>query len=168
MHEYSELPDRGDHPNVRFRIFNWLSIVNHLGGTLANRQIKTVGLSWPQFTMLTHFSHFPREYKTVMGISRAMQQNQPAVSKTVRALVEAGLVREEQSETDARSRRLYLTEKGLARQREAVGLLVPHLEDIFSSWEEQELQALFTQLDRLREWLDRHRVTPIRRGRGNT
>jgi DNA-binding MarR family transcriptional regulator len=76
-------------PELSFRILNWIGIINQLSVTLANSRLADHGLPWPQFLLLNHFSHRPDEAKTVTGIAQAMQQNQPAVSKTVQAMVAA-------------------------------------------------------------------------------
>ena len=144
-------------PDLSFRILTWIGIINQLSVTKANRLLGDLGLPWPQFQLLNHFSHRPDEAKTVMSIAQAMQQNQPAVSKTVKAMVQAGLLREAPAPGDGRSKLLYLTERGRATHGGAVEALMPTLREAFAGWTDDDKHALMAGLDRLKLWFDDNR-----------
>ena len=78
-------------PPLRFRILNWIAIIDQLAGTRANRRLQRLDLPLPQFVLLTHFSARPGRQQTLTALARAMQQPQPATTKTVQKLVAAGL-----------------------------------------------------------------------------
>lgn len=144
-------------PPLAFRIVNWIGIIDQLTTTEANRVLKPLGLQMSQFVLLNHLSRRPDEPRTVGAIARALQQQQPAVTKTVQKLVDKGWIRERSSETDGRSKLLTLTAAGLARHRAAIAALVPGVERAFAGWSERDQRTLFALLDRLKAWLDEDR-----------
>lgn len=147
----------GERPDQRFRIINWIGIIDQLATTSANRILRSHDLPLPQFVMLNHFSHRPDEARTVAGIARAMQQLLPAVTKTTQKLVAKGYLREAQNCEDARSKLLFLTARGAAAHRRAIAALVPALEPAFAGWSADDLDRFWAYLDRLKIWLDNNR-----------
>jgi len=144
-------------PALGFRIVNWIGIIEQLARNKANRELAETGLPWNQFILLNHFSHRPAEGKTVTGVARAMQQQQPGVTKTMKAMVDAGLLRHEPDPGDGRIKRHFITDFGKHRHREAVKCILPGIGWLFQDWTEDEMTKLFGQLDRLKVRLDDNR-----------
>jgi DNA-binding MarR family transcriptional regulator len=142
---------------LAFRIVNWVGIIDQLATTEANRVLKPHGLQMSQFVLLNHLSRRPDEPRSVGAIARALQQQQPAVTKTVQKLVDKGWLRERTSDSDGRSKLLTMTPSGIARHRQAIAALGPSLERAFADWSERDLRTLFALLDRLKVWLDEDR-----------
>ena len=140
-----------------FRTMAWIGIVEQLARTMAERTLKEVGLSYAEFSMLTHFSHGHPPEKTVTGIAADMQQTQPTVTKTVQKLVAKGLLRAAPNAADGRSRLLTLSAKGSQLHARAVTRLGPAIARALDGWSEEELASFFRQLDRLKIWLDANR-----------
>lgn len=140
-----------------YRILNWVGIIEQLARNRANREMADIGLPWPQFVLLSHFSHRPEEGKTVTAVARAMQQQQPAATKTLQAMVAAGLMRVEPDARDRRIKHHFVTEKGRSIHAAAVAQLGPLLDAAFSDWTETEMAETFSHLDRLKVWLDENR-----------
>jgi len=153
------MADRGDTEAeaLGYRIVNWIGIIEQLARTKANRSMVEIDLPWPQFQLLNHFSHRPAEGKTVTGVARAMQQLQPATTKTMKAMVAAGLLRVEVDARDGRLKHHFLTELGIERHRAAVKRLSPQIRELFDGWTPEEMKTLFDKLDRLKIWLDDNR-----------
>lgn len=147
----------GGAPDRRFRIVNWIGIIDQLASTKANRALRDHDLPLPQFVMLNHFSHRPDEGKTVGGIARAMQQLPPAVTKTTQKLVAKGYLREAPSADDARSKLLFLTARGKAAHGKAIAALLPELAPAFADWVPADLERFWQYLDKLKVWFDRNR-----------
>jgi DNA-binding MarR family transcriptional regulator len=104
--------------------------------------------------MLNHFSHRPVEAKTVTSVASALQQPQPGVTKTVQKLVARKFLKADPAPGDGRSKLLTITPKGLEIHARAVTAFVPQFADVFSGWEDAEMETLARQLDRLKVWLD--------------
>lgn len=141
----------------RFKILNWIGIVDQLATTKANRLLDAIGLPMPQFIVLNHFSHRPHEPRTVTGIAAAFQQPQPGMSKTIQKLVERGYLRAEADASDGRVKQLMLTPEGQAAHMAARECLAPDIAATFAGWDSSELETLLRLLDRLRVHLDTHR-----------
>lgn len=141
----------------RFRILNWIGIIDQLATTHANRLLAESDLPFPQFVMLNHFHHRPDEGKTVTGIAAAFQQPQPGISKTIQKLVAKGFLERRPDPGDGRVRRLYLSAAGRRAHGTALAQFEPALQRIFSGWSAAELTRLSADLERLRTWLDTNR-----------
>ena len=141
----------------RFRILNWIGIVDQLAMTRANRVLEAIGLPMPQFVVLNHFSHRPHEPRTVTGVAKAFQQPQPGMTKTIQKLVERGYLRIEADSGDRRVKQLWLTPAGIAAHEAARERLAPDIAATFAGWDAHELDTLLRLLDRLRIHLDTHR-----------
>ncbi len=137
-----------------WQIFNWIGIINQLSTTRASRSLAELNLSMTQFIMLNHFSHRPQEAKTVTGVASALQQPQPGVTKIVQKLVSRKFLRADPAPGDGRSKLLMITPKGLEMHARAIAAFVPRFSDVFSGWEDPEMEDLARQLDRLKVWLD--------------
>lgn len=137
-----------------WRIFNWIGIIDQLAQTRATRALDELKLPFPQFVMLNHFSHRPAEAKTVTSVAAALQQPQPGVTKTVQKLVARKFLKSDPAPGDGRSKLLTITQKGLEMHARAVGTFVPQFAEVFSGWEDAEMELLARQLDRLKIWLD--------------
>ena len=144
-------------PPLVFRTLTWIGIIEQLQRTRAERMLKPLGLSFPEFSMLVHFSHGRPPEKTVTGIAADMQQLQPAVTKTVAKLVAKGFVKAAPSATDGRSKVLTMTAKGRAGLARALTAMGPATMAAFADWSASDLERLFAGLDRLKVYFDTHR-----------
>jgi DNA-binding MarR family transcriptional regulator len=140
-----------------FRVLTWIGIVEQLQRNRAERLLRPLGLSYAEFAMLSHFSHGHPPQKTVTSIAADMQLLQPAVTKTVAKLIARGALTASANDADGRSKLLTLTAKGRGLFEGAVERLAPDINRAFDGWSGDELKALFAQLDRLKQVLDRNR-----------
>ena len=137
-----------------WRIFNWIGIIDQLATTRASRALGELKLPMPQFVMLNHFSHRPNETKTVTGVAAALQQPQPGVTKTIQKMIARKLLKADPAPGDARSKLLTITPKGLETHARAIAAFVPQFAEVFSGWDDAEMELLAKQLDRLKIWMD--------------
>ena len=137
-----------------WRILSWIGIINQLSDARTARALAAVRLPFPQFVLLNHFAFRPQEARTVGGIASAMQQPQPGITKTVQKLIDRRYVRAVPSPSDKRSKRLFITPKGLEAHESAIQTLVPVYRDLFVSWTESDMNDLLARLDPLKVWLD--------------
>ena len=137
-----------------WRIFNWIGIINQLATTRASRTLGELKLPFPQFVLLNHFSHRPQEAKTVTSVAQAMQQPQPGITKTIQKMIARKLLRSDPAPDDARSKLITITPKGLELHARAVQAFVPRFAEVFSGWDDREMEELSQKLDKLKVWLD--------------
>lgn len=137
-----------------WRILSWIGMIEHLSTARASRALAAIGLPFPQFVILNHFSWRPEEAKTVTAIAAALQQPQPGVTKSVQKMIARRLLRARASARDGRSKELFPTAKGLDMHAKAIKTLVPVYREMFEPWTESEMADLLAKLDRLKVWLD--------------
>lgn len=138
----------------RFRLLSWVSIVNQLATTQANRVLDGEDLPFPQFTALLHFEARGEASQTVTDVAAAFQQPQPGVTKTLRKLEDKGYLAAQPHPTDRRARLLALTPEGRTALVRARAALEPVLDRCFKGWDSATLAAAFAHLDRLKTQLD--------------
>ncbi|MCG8493391.1 MAG: MarR family winged helix-turn-helix transcriptional regulator [Sneathiellales bacterium] len=144
-------------PALEFRIINWIGIIEQLSSAKARQLLEGTNVPMPQFILLNHFSHRSDEGKTVTGISAAMQQPQPGITKTIAKLVAKGFLKEEPNPEDGRSKLLFLTPAGIEAHQFAGQRLSGSMSGVFDHWKEEDKRQLFTYLDRLKIYLDENR-----------
>lgn len=149
-----ELSDRA---LAGFRALSWIGIVEQLSRNRAERALKETGLSYAEFSLLTHFSHGHPPEKTVTGIAADMQQTQPNVTKIVQKLLAKGLLKAAPNAADGRSKLLAMTARGAQAQRRGIARLAPAIEAAFEGWSAADAGELFRLLDRLKIRLDANR-----------
>lgn len=146
-----------DNAATGFRILNWIGIIEQLMTHRASRRLESLALTVPQFALLNHFSHRPDERRTVTQLARVMQQTQPAITKTVKALVAAGYLSAQTDKDDRRVKWLRLTARGQKIRARAIDLMGPDIAEIFGDWRAEEMAELMALLDRLKCYLDENR-----------
>jgi len=132
------------------QILIWLGVAEQRLATRVNRALKGTNLPFAQFTILNHLASLPDRAWTVMGLASALETGQPGVSKVLRRLTAKGYLRVDPDPADRRSKRHRLTTAGKAVHREAFRRIVPQADDIFSGWEDGDIDALHRLLYRLK------------------
>jgi DNA-binding MarR family transcriptional regulator len=136
-----------------------LAVVHQLTSTRLNRALKPLGITFTHVSLLTHLSHVPHGC-SVGDIAEAMEVNQPAVSKTLRALAEQGAVVIETPADDARRRVVRLTASGTDLLTRARLAMHPEATRAFSVLPDEDLARLAGLLSDVRGHLDEMRDLP--------
>ena len=139
------------------QILVWCGVVTQLVKTRNNRLLGKAGLPYPQFVMLRHFCHDPERAWTVSQLAAAFESPQPGISKTVRKLVDRGLLREQPDRKDARRKWLRVSPRGIRVRDAAVARLQPDQRGLFAGWSRKDIETLHRLLSRLKTHLDDHR-----------
>lgn len=140
-----------------FKIMTWIGIIDQLATTQMRHFLEGTDVPPPQFSLLNHFSHRPKEGKTVTKIAWAMQQPQPGITKTIAKMVRKGFLVEEPNPEDGRSKILFVSEKGLIAHGKARNRLLTAMDGMFDDWKQSEKKDFFNYLDRLKIFFDDHR-----------
>lgn len=115
----------------------------HLSARL-NQALRPLELNMTQLSILTHFARHPALRETVSSLVDAMQMNQPAVTKAVKALSSRGWLIRETDEKDARVTYLTLTSDGAQQLQAAHQACGPTIEAAYGDLSEAELQSLLS------------------------
>ena len=140
-----------------WQTLDWLGLVDELATRRIDRTLRAAGLTFPQFALLSHFTQAPDRPRTVTGIARALNANQPKITKRARQLIAQGYLRAQPGTSDRRVKQLSITGSGRAAFRAAGARLAPELERIFADWDAGDVERLNTLLFRLKTWLDQNR-----------
>ena len=136
------------------RIFILIGIINQLATTRINRILKLLDLPMAQFALLQHFSHRVGQECTVTQLARAMEVNQPSMTKTTQRLMKKGFLQMRVGSTDKRLKVFSITEAGSSVLNSAWEKLAPEVGQIFSKWDPEDLNQLQGLLERLKIQLD--------------
>lgn len=142
----------------RFRILNWIGIVDQLAVNQANRILDAETLPFPQFKVLLHLQAQLHRKHTVTDIANAFQQPQSGTTKTVQKLEEKGFVTSEPHPTDGRARLFSISAHGSENLAAAQARLMPMIDTLFAGWSDQSLDVLYRKLDQLKVDLERNRA----------
>ena len=132
-----------------------LLVVEQLLGTRLAQALRPLGLSRTQFSVLSHLQRAGEQ--TIGDVARAMEVNQPAVSKVLAALAAAGAVALRSADLDRRVRMVQITPDGKALLEDAQRAATPEVLLAFEGVDDRELDALATTLARIAKHLDRVR-----------
>lgn len=137
-------------PRKARQILMWLGTAEKRLLMRVNRALKGTDLPYAQFVVLNHLASLPGNLWTVTELASALETGQPGVSKILQRLVAKNHVGIEPDPEDGRLKRHRLTETGISAHREASRRIAPHAEDIFSDWQDADIDALHKLLYRLK------------------
>jgi DNA-binding MarR family transcriptional regulator len=140
------------------RIIILQGIIQQLMATRSNKLFKKLALTTSEFAILSHFSHQPTRSWTVSELAQIMEMNQPGITKLVTCLIAKSVLSAEVDEFDKRKRHLMITKQGLQLCNEVMEKLQPDISLCFSDWEDEELQQLLNNNEKLMKWLDNNRL----------
>jgi len=135
------------------QILIWLGAAERRLLTRVNRALKGGDLPYAQFVVLNHLASLPGAAWTVSGLASALETGQPGVSKVIHRLAAKGYVHMDPDPGDGRVKRHRLTQAGELAYRAAFRRITPQADDIFSGWENADIDALHHLLYRLKSSL---------------
>lgn len=138
-----------------FRFFNEVGIIEQLARNRFER-VMPRALSLAQFSVLNHFVRLGGE-RSLADLARSFQVTRAAMTKLVRKLDDAGLVRVRGNPEDSRGKLVSITPRGERTRNEAIAALGPTLAQLRSAFGNDEIEAALPLLERLRQWLDANR-----------
>ena len=140
-----------------------LLIVNQLVVTRLSRALQPTPLTLTYVSVLSHLHRLP-DGASVSQIANAMEVNQPAVSKTLKTLVERGAVTMQAAPDDARRRAVALTTLGGELIGQAMHAMHPDATIAFAGLDDARLHQLVDLLGEVRATLDAARGDELRTG----
>jgi DNA-binding MarR family transcriptional regulator len=142
-----------ERPETQGLAIRELAIVHQLSSTRLNRALRPLGVTLTHTAVLSHLARVPQGC-SVGEIAAAMEVNQPAVSKTLRTLIDLGAVTAEVAEGDSRRREIRLTGRGGQLLTEAMMAMHPDATVAFAGLSDERLGLLVELLAEVRVRLD--------------
>jgi MarR family transcriptional regulator, organic hydroperoxide resistance regulator len=130
-------------------------VLRSLGNTVRtvrgriDRSLQLTGLRLGQFQVLRHL--WEQDGLTPREIAVRLDVEMPTVTRTVQRMVRDGLVRREAHQSDARSVRIYLTQRGTELRPALDELIERETERALQGFTEQEREELIRMLERISE-----------------
>lgn len=138
-----------------FRLFNEVGIINQLSTAVFHAKMP-LGLHVSHFSVLNHFVRLG-DGKTPLELARAFQVTKGTMTNTITVLSKNGFVRLEPHESDRRSKRVYITDKGRTFREEAIAALAPAIAQLSDKLDVAEIAAMLPALEKVRKALDEDR-----------
>lgn len=139
------------------RVTILFGILQQLMTTRQNKLFTNLSITSSQFALLVHFTHDPTRSWLVSELANVMEMNQPGITKIVTQLVEKGLLLAMPDVSDRRKKHLKITEKGLKTCSKTMDSFEPDIQNMYSSFANNELSELEQHLETLMAWLDNNR-----------
>ena len=133
-----------------------MGITGHLYTAMIARLLEPHDLTYAQFTVLLHLLRRTQPAR-MADICRAVELNQPAVSKVIQKFISKGWVVDTPDRDDGRARRLEITAAGRACAVTVQQAFGPAFAQLLDVWDPAALERLITDLERLAARLDQMR-----------
>jgi DNA-binding MarR family transcriptional regulator len=130
-----------------------LMMLHQLVPTRLGRALRPLGITVTHVSFLSHLAADGGR-SPVSEVAASIEVNQPAVSKTMKALVELGFVVAESQDGDARRRSARLTDAGWDILREAQIAMHPVADNAFEPLTDDALEQLIETLTGIRGRMD--------------
>ncbi len=144
-------PDLG----LYFRFFNEIGIIEQLARNLLESRLPA-GFLVSHFSVLNHLVRV-RDGQTPLVLARAFQVPKTTMTHTLAILERHGLVEIKPNPDDRRSKRVFLTDKGIEFREQAIADFAPELEAVCAAYPAERMAEIVPELTEIREFLDRYR-----------
>ena len=146
-------------PNIALcgALIQQLSIAQQHTASLLNRVLLAHQINFSQLSILSHFARQPEQALPLTTLADDMNLNQPATTKIVQHLTQAGWLAYGQDKLDARKRLLSITTDGLAHLTTVYEAMAPTVATLFEGYSEEEINTFLALLARLNTQLQRLR-----------
>lgn len=140
-----------------FAFFNEIGIIGQLSRAVMEEELPD-GLIAPHFGVVNHLVRV-RDGQTPLALARAFQVPKTTMTHTLAGLERAGLVEVAPNPKDARSKCVWLTDKGRNFRENTIRSLGPPFADLLNQVDLAEIQSVLPTLTRVRQVLDAMRDT---------
>lgn len=141
-----------------FTLFNEVGIIEQLSRAFLEAQLPD-GLITPHFAVLNHLIRV-QDGQTPLVLARAFQVAKTSMTHTLSGLEKRGLVELRPNPKDARSKQVWLTDKGRQVREKAIADLVPAFTEISAALPPEKVAPILPVLQDIRAYLDAARDKP--------
>ena len=139
-------------PAMIFDFFKEVGIIEQLSRARLEARLPD-GLIAPHFAVLNHLT-MRGDGAVPIDMARAFQVPKTSMTHTIKGLVQHGLVDLRANPDDGRSKRVWLTEKGVALRQEVITALGVDFAVLAQGFDMAQLARIKPTLTALREYLD--------------
>ena len=144
--------DKGSH---YFRLFNEIGIIEQLSRAMLQARLPD-GMLVPHFTVLNHLVRV-KDGRTPLELANAFQVPKTTMTHTLSGLAKTKLVVMRANEDDGRSKRVWITKRGLAFREDAIRSMDEDVARLGASFSEARVKKMLPELEALRKIMDADR-----------
>ncbi|MEL6641348.1 MAG: MarR family winged helix-turn-helix transcriptional regulator [Pseudomonadota bacterium] len=144
-------------PAPYFVLFNEIGIIEQLSRTFLESRLPD-GLIAPHFAVLNHLIRVA-DGRTPLELARAFQVPKTTMTHTLSGLSKHELVEMRPNPDDARSKQVWLTDKGRILRDQTIAALAPDFGRVADAFPPEKVAAILPILQELRIFLDKDRET---------
>lgn len=138
-------------------LFNEIGIIEQLSRTFLEARLPD-GLIAPHFSVLNHLIRV-RDGGTPLELARAFQVPKTTMTHTLAGLTKHELVEMRPNPDDARSKQVWLTDKGRKLRDDTIAALGPDFDRVAKAIPADKVATILPVLQELRIFLDKDRET---------
>lgn len=136
----------------------WLSIVSQLFTSRMNALLAPHEMTFTQFSVLNHLLRVADgDGQQISGVAKAVEAQQPAVTKIVAKFLKLGWVESMEIDGDRRTKKVKISDHGRSALLAIQADIGKDLSGIFGSLEGNELTAFVSSLKKIGMYLDQSR-----------
>ncbi len=144
-------------PSAYFTLFNEVGIIEQLSRTFLEARLPE-GLIRPHFSVLNHLIRVA-DGRTPLELAQAFQVPKTTMTHTLSGLTKHGLVEMRPNPDDARSKQIWLTDRGRQVREDTIKALGPDLARIEGAIGPAKVMDILPVLQEIRMFLDNDRDT---------
>jgi DNA-binding MarR family transcriptional regulator len=141
--------------SLQFNFFTEIGIISQLSRAIIDARLPN-GLSVSHFGVLNHLIRV-NDGQTPMALARAFQVPKTTMTHTLAGLSKHKLITTKPNPEDARSKIVWLTQKGESFRNKAVADLAPEISKVLTDIPTQKLADIVSSLSDIRKSLDNNR-----------
>jgi len=138
-----------------FRLFTEIGILEQLSRAILQARLPD-GLNVSHFGVINHLVRL-QDGQTPLELARAFQVAKTTMTHTLSGLEKARLIEVRPNPSDARSKCIWLTQKGIEFREQAIRSVIPDIEKLEAAFSEDRVKNLLPELQCLREIMDNQR-----------
>ncbi len=148
------MPEEGGLPYY-FRLFTEISILEQLSRTALQKRLPE-GVLFSHFTVLNHLVRV-QDGRTPIEIAKTFQIPKTTMTHTLSGLEKAGFIEMRTNESDARSKRVWLTDNGRDLLETIIRSTAEGVKGLDQLYSVDRVKAILPELEALRKIMDERR-----------
>ncbi len=140
---------------IMFQFFNEIGIIQQLSSTRLEAVLPQ-GLIQPHFSVLNHLVRVG-DGRTPLQIARAFEVPKTSMTNTLSTLERHALIETKPNPKDARSKLVFITDKGRDVRESTIAQIAPVFATIFADYPSEKIGQVLPTLSEVRDILDKAR-----------
>ncbi len=138
-----------------FQLFTEIGILEQLSRSALQKRLPA-GVLFSHFTVLNHLVRV-QDGRTPIEIAKTYQIPKTSMTHTLSGLEKAGFIEMRTNESDARSKRVWLTDKGRDLLESIISATAEEVKDLEQLYSVEKVKSILPEMEELRKIMDARR-----------